>query len=189
MFDFVQLFAIIIKGLRMAEDRIVAFQGAVKKALSILEPTFCISYANAPASASHHQNYEGGLLEHCYIMGLWLYSRSVECGGPIDLTIDECARIALYHDLCKVGLYTRGKDGIWYCDSEMYEHHALLSVQRCEELGIILSQKERICILLHMAGAWWKAEDEEALTAGDRKWLANHFGIVSAVQWADMKAC
>lgn len=189
MFDFVKLFALIVNGLRMSEEHVAAFHNAVKKALSVLDPAFGVAYANAPASARFHQNYEGGLLEHCYAMGLWLYSRSTECGGTIDLTIDECARIAMYHDLCKVGLYSRGEDGAFHSDKEMYQHHALLSVQRCKELGITLSQKEKVAILLHMAGGWWNAEDEAALTANDRKWLANNISIISAVQWADMKAC
>ena len=64
-----------------------------------------------------------------------------------------------------------------------------LLVQRCEQLGITLSDKERVCILLHMAGGWWNAEDEGALSGKDREWVARNLRTIAAVQWADMKAC
>lgn len=169
--------------------RFEAFVLAANKAFGLLPKEFADLYLAAPASSRFHQNYAGGLLEHCTAMGIWLYSRTIECGGSVDLTVDECARIALFHDLCKVGLYSLGKDGVYHSDPEMYKHHALLSVQKCEEFGIFLSQKERVSILLHMAGAWWNPEDETALTVSDREWISNNFGILAAVQWADMKAC
>ena len=128
-------------------------------------------------------------------MGLWLYSRTADCcqSAQADLTVAECARIALFHDLCKVGLYAMGDDGAYHSNKEMYKHHALLSVQRCAQLGITLSQKERVAILLHMAGGFFNEEDIAALMSGDRQWLFDNLlaglRIVGAVQWADMKAC
>ena len=125
------------------------------------------------------------MLEHSVKLGEALYERTQK---GINLTVEECARIALYHDLCKVGLYiTYGNS--YRCDKELYPHHGLLSVQRCEEFGIELSQTERVAILLHMAGAWWNPEDVTALTDDDRLWISKNFDILAAVQWADMKAC
>ena len=172
-------------------DTQAVFEAAWQRAWDLLPADWQINFMAAPASAKYHQNYAGGLYEHCHMVGEYLYSRSNEVTtyAAIELTVGECARIALFHDLCKVGLYTKGADGAYHSDKELYKHHALLSVQRCEELGIMLSQKERVCILLHMAGGFCNPEDEAALTESDREWLANNFRVVSAVQWADMKAC
>lgn len=172
----------------MINSKYKELEEAFNRAFDRLPKNFAEEYLESPASARYHQNYAGGLIEHCVMMGEALYSRSKERGGTVDLTADECARIALYHDLCKVGLY-KFSGGKYAANKEMYQHHALLSVQRCEKFGILLTQKERICILLHMAGAWWNQEDVDALTDDDRDWIAKNFDIVAAVQWADMKGC
>lgn len=180
-------------GLGLSPEQLATFEAAWASAWTLLPSDWAAKFEAAPASARFHQNYAGGLLEHCAAMGLWLYSRTADCcqseQQQVDLTVVECARIALFHDLCKVGLYALGDDGAWHSDKEMYKHHALLSVQRCEQLGIALSEKERVCILLHMAGGWWNAEDEGALSEKDREWIARNLRTIAAVQWADMKAC
>ena len=177
------------EGIRLTESQIQAFVDAANRAFGLLPEEFAKTYLASPASSRFHQNYAGGLLEHCWAMGLWLYSRTLVCGGSVNLTVEECARIALFHDLCKVGLYTIGADGAYHSDKEMYKHHAALSIQRCQEFGITLSQTEKVAILLHMAGAWWNTEDEDLLTDSDREWIARRFDVLSAVQWSDMKAC
>ena len=180
----------IVKINALSEERFDTYVQSVNKAFSLLPEQFQEQYNASPASSKYHQNYAGGLLEHCLAMGQWLYSRSLSCGGSINLTVDECARIALFHDLCKVGLYRLGEDGAYVVsDPEMHKHHASLSIQRCKEFGIKLSKTERISILLHMAGAWWNAEDVAKLTILDRWWISRHFDILAAIQWADMKAC
>lgn len=150
------------------------------------------AYFEAPAASKHHQNYTGGLVEHSCKLASELFKRTAEGGATrniIALTPKECVVIGALHDLCKVGLYTLNEDGSYSTNKELYPHHALRSVELCAEYGIELNQTERVCILLHMAGAWWNQEDVDALTESDREWLLNHFDIVSAVQWADMKAC
>lgn len=190
MANFIVLdFAKIPNGTKLSESQIQEFAKSANKVFDLLPNDFAKLYLASPASSGHHQNYAGGLLEHCIAMGLWLYAKTTSCGGNINLAVEECAKIALLHDLCKVGLYTLGEDGVYRSDKEMYKHHALLSVQRCKSFGIKLSRKERISILLHMAGAWWNTEDRAALSLLDKLWISRHFDIIAAVQWADMKAC
>ena len=103
--------------------------------------------------------------------------------------IENVVKIAVCHDLCKVDLYKLSEDGKYSYEYEKYKHHAKESVRRAEILGIELNQLERICILLHMAGGWWNDEDEEELNESDRKLIGENIRLISAVQWADMKAC
>lgn len=140
-----------------------------------------------PAAKSHHQNYEGGLTEHNFKFAAWLYSRVVKTN--IDLTIEEVCRIAILHDLCKVKLYKLGEDGKYFYDYEEYKHHSSESIRRARKMGIKLCQRERVCILLHMAGGWWNEEDELELSSSDKEFIGNNIRMISAVQWADMKAC
>lgn len=150
------------------------------------------AYRSAPAAAKHHQNYIGGLYEHSLKLAEILFNRTTEGGAThhiIDLSVDECAKIGALHDLCKINLYTMNVDGTYSTDKNLYPHHGTLSVKMCKDFGIKLSQVEKICILLHMAGAWWNKEDTDALSIKDRKWISKHFDIIAAVQWADMKAC
>lgn len=140
-----------------------------------------------PAAKAHHQNYEGGLLEHSFKFAAWLYGRILTFKSG--LTVKEVIRIAVFHDFCKLGLYKKQPDGHYTYDKEKYKHHALESIKRAEFLGYELSQAERVCILLHMAGGWWNAEDEAALTENDKVFIANNFKLISASQWADMRAC
>ena len=141
-----------------------------------------------PAAKTHHQNYEGGLTEHNFKFACYLYSRVLTM-YPGSNPVKNVVKIAVCHDLCKIYLYNLGKDGKYYYDYEKYKHHAKESVRRAKILGIELNQLERICVLLHMAGGWWNDEDEEELSESDRKLVGENIRLISAVQWADMKAC
>lgn len=141
-----------------------------------------------PASKANHQNYEGGLTEHNFKFSCYLYGRVLKIYPGTNL-IESVIKIAVCHDLCKVNLYKLGKDGKYSYDREEYEHHAKESVRRSKILGIKLDQLERICVLLHMSGGWWNIEDEEELSESDRALIGDNIGLISAVQWADMKAC
>ena len=152
-----------------------------------------------PAAARHHQNYPGGLLEHKFKFAAWLYLRSKR-EGPMALNIMalDVVRLAVFHDFCKIALYDlvrtefdkMGEMHFTYSyDKDKYQHHAIESIRRVEALGYKLSDIERICILLHMAGGWWNLEDELALTEKDFSTAAHNLKLISAVQWADMKAC
>lgn len=141
-----------------------------------------------PASKEKHQNYEGGLTEHNFKFACYLYGRVLKI-YPGTNPVENVVKIAVSHDLCKVNLYKLGKDGKYSYDRKEYEHHAKESVRRAKILGIELNQLERICVLLHMAGGWWNEEDESELSESDRELIGNNIRLISAVQWADMKAC
>ena len=141
-----------------------------------------------PAAKTHHQNYEGGLTEHNFKFACYLYGRVLTMYPGTNL-IENVVKIAVCHDLCKVDLYKVCEDGKYSYDYEKYKHHAKESVRRAEILGIELNQLERICILLHMAGGWWNDEDEAELSKSDRELISENIRLISAVQWADMKAC
>lgn len=62
------------------------------------------SFYRDPASTRYHRSYVGGLADHC--LGVFLNLRSLLLGYPgIDAPDAKLARIALCHDLCKVGRY------------------------------------------------------------------------------------
>ena len=140
------------------------------------------------AAKTHHQNYEGGLTEHNFKFACYLYGRILMmCPGTNP--VESVVKIAVCHDLCKVNLYKLGKDGKYSYNYEEYKHHAKESIRRANILCIELNQLERICVLLHMAGGWWNDEDEAELNESDRELIGNNIRLISAVQWADMKAC
>ena len=141
-----------------------------------------------PAAKTHHQNYEGGLTEHNFKFACYLYGRVLTM-YPGTNPIENVVRVAVCHDLCKIDLYKLGKNGKYSYDYEKYKHHAKESVRRANILGVELNQLERICVLLHMAGGWWNDEDEEELNESDRRLIGENIKLISAVQWADMKAC
>ena len=141
-----------------------------------------------PAAKTHHQNYEGGLTEHNFKFACYLYGRVLTM-YPGTNPIENVVKIAACHDLCKIDLYKLGKDGKYSYDYEKYKHHAKESIRIAKVLGIELSQLERVCVLLHMAGGWWNDEDEEELSESDRELIGENIKLISAVQWADMKAC
>ena len=144
-------------------------------------------FVTAPAAKNHHQNYKGGLLEHSGKFAMWLYGRAL-AKEDLDISIEECVKIGFFHDFCKLFLYIPN-NGTYWVNSDVYPHHAKRSVEIAKELGYNFSQKEKICILFHMAGGWWNDEDEEELTTSDRRWISKNLRLVSAIQWADMKAC
>ena len=140
-----------------------------------------------PASKANHQNYVGGLTEHNFKFACYLYGRVLKMYPDTNL-IESVVKIAVCHDLCKVGLYKLGKNDKYSYNPEEYKHHAKESISRAKILGIELNQLERICVLLHMTGGWWNDEDEAELSESDRDLIGNNIRLISAVQWADMEA-
>lgn len=76
------------------------------------------SFYQDPASIRYHRCYAGGLADHS--LGVFLNLRSLLLGNPsIEASDAKIARIALCHDLCKIGRYREStknvKDdrGVW----------------------------------------------------------------------------
>ena len=174
-----------------------------------------------PAAKTHHQNYVGGLTEHNLKFACYMYAKLIEKFSVAENNnvLTSVVKIAVLHDLCKVGLYKWNDTTKSYnYDYEKYKHHATESLDRAQTtLGIELKQIERICILLHM-GPWANAEDYSQLTEDDNLFLGEEAAdfrqiknwnnrddfdsmleqidwntvagkIVLMAHWADMQAC
>ena len=156
-------------------------------------PEVWAAFATSPASTRWHGAYSGGLLEHSVALCYYLFTRTLSGGARPEQTVflstEQVVEIGMFHDLCKVGLYHQTETGYAYNEG-IVQHHALRSLGMAEDmLNEELPSWLRVSILLHMAGGFWNMEDEAALTNADRDWLAENLSTVSAVQWADMKAC
>lgn len=174
-----------------------------------------------PAAKTHHQNYEGGLTEHNFKFACYMYAKLIEKfkAAEYENALIDIVKIAVLHDLCKVGLYKWNKTTKSYdYDYEEYKHHAATSLNRAQTtLEIKLGRMVRVCILLHM-GPWANNEDYCALTEEDviflreevtdfckiKNWnnrddfdsMLEQIGwsslgnqIVLMAHWADMQAC
>lgn len=86
----------------------------IDKLLESLEKT---DFYKAPASTKYHGNYEGGLLEHS--LNVYDYLSKSECLVDRDKKEDSIKIVSLFHDLCKVNLYTtqmrnvKNENGVW----------------------------------------------------------------------------
>ncbi len=83
------------------------------KLLEWLETT---DFFTCPASTRFHNNFEGGLLDHC--VNVYHRFKKVLAFDKIQLSDESIAIIALLHDLCKVNIYKTDyrnvkKNGEW----------------------------------------------------------------------------
>lgn len=117
----------------------------------MLEKGFCY----APASTTHHGNYEGGLFEHSLTVALCLQKYTDRLGLSWEKA-DSPIRIGFMHDLCKIDLYKKEMGGDF--DSISFVHdstpivkgHGNKSVIYAVMNGAILTDEEMACILYHM---------------------------------------
>lgn len=128
-------------------------------------------FFEAPASAGHHLNVEGGLAQHSLnsckaALAVWEGMKTVEPTLANEVTRESIIIAALLHDLCKIDIYRRSVKkrknalGQWE-DSEGYKvtyrnfpmGHGEKSVILALCSGIELSDAEMLAIRWHM-GAW-----------------------------------
>lgn len=135
---------------------------------------------------SHHDVGVGGLYDHCFRFFVALVEHKL--AKNTELTVEQCARIAILHDTCKLPLYYTTADGGYDYFKDIYPHHAKLSIEMITEWGIELSVAESVCIKLHMAG-WQNQEDMDMVTEEEKQWLFDlkHIQILQAVNLADNK--
>ena len=117
-----------------------------------------------PASAKYHGSHPGGLLEHS--LNVYDEMRRIAGAYPeINLTTETAIITALFHDLCKVNLYTTEKrnrknaNGAWesydaytYNEKLHYGGHGSKSVFILQNY-IKLTTEEAVAINCHM-GSW-----------------------------------
>jgi len=117
-------------------------------------------YFNAPASINHHGAYEGGLLEH----SLSTYTNLKKLCATYEIYVPEDSQVitALFHDLCKTGVYIKIKrnikdDGVWK-SVDGYAFEEKLPLGHGEKSIIMLMKHieltidETVAIRWHMGG-------------------------------------
>lgn len=128
-------------------------------------------FFEAPASAGHHLNVEGGLAMHSLnsckaALAVWEGMQKVEPSLATEVTRESIIIATLLHDLCKIDIYRRSVKkrknalGQWE-DAEGYKvtysnfpmGHGEKSVILALCSGIELSDDEMLAIRWHM-GAW-----------------------------------
>lgn len=111
----------------------------------------------APAARSYHDNYPGGLYDHCKGLYAELYNlRSKMKKNWTDL---ELLIIAFCHDLCKIGLYVPniGENGlIYYTYSGPEDGHGTKSLQILADIDSNLITKRIANSIVYHMGLWTK---------------------------------
>lgn len=113
-------------------------------------------FMTAPASTKFHLHVLGGLSQHC----IDVYNELRKISEAYHLSLDFIAKIALLHDVCKIGLYegyvptaykNKGKL-MWKTTppDDLEIGHGSKSVVVCLLNGIKLTHKEIVCIYWHM---------------------------------------
>ncbi|MDE7179623.1 MAG: HD domain-containing protein [Muribaculaceae bacterium] len=137
----------------------------------VIEEIERLGFFEAPASANHHLNNEGGLALHSLnvakaSLAVWESMKALEPSLEKEVTRDSIIISALLHDICKSDIYKRSVKkkrnalGIWE-DTEGYKvsyknfpmGHGEKSVIIALYSGLELSDAEMLAIRWHM-GAW-----------------------------------
>lgn len=137
----------------------------------VIEEIDRLGFFDAPASANHHLNVEGGLTQHSLnvakaSLAVWEAMKPLEPSLEKEITRDSIIIAALLHDVCKADIYRRSVKrkknaiGQWE-DSEGYKlsyknfpmGHGEKSLVVVLCAGLELSDAEMLAIRWHM-GAW-----------------------------------
>lgn len=162
-----------------------------------------------PASISYHHNYPGGLADH----SIGLFFRLIRTASDSILDNPSLFKIAIVHDFCKIGTYTKtmksqkvkGSDGkfllnsygkpVWE-DVEGYEKapftspvmgHGDSSVFIALRHNIQLTDSEIMCVRWHM-GAYDTHEGEESHRMSQAIEMVPLIGLVQAADLMDAKS-
>jgi hypothetical protein len=170
----------------------------------VIEEIERLGFFEAPASANHHLNVEGGLTQHSLnvakaSLAIWESMKPLEPTLEKDVTRDSIIIASLLHDVCKADIYRRSVKkrknalGQWE-DSEGYKltyknfpmGHGEKSVIVVLLSGLELSDAEMLAIRWHM-GAWGinqnSAEDCKSYDVARKL-----YPLVSIVQTGDSLA-
>ena len=137
----------------------------------LIEDLEHMGFFEAPASASHHLNTEGGLVEHSLntcraALAVWEGMKKVEPSLETEVKRESIIIASLLHDVCKADMYMRTtrrrktKIGDWE-DSEGYRMtfknfpmgHGEKSLVLVLCSGLEMNDDEMLAIRWHM-GAW-----------------------------------
>lgn len=160
-----------------------------------------------PASCKYHHDYEGGLADHSLGVFVQLTQLTAGFNTPPEI-VPALFRIAMCHDLCKVGTYQRvsksekvknpdgsfatndyGKpvwrDVIGYDKADFQSPvlgHADSSIRIATRGGVELDDLELMCIRWHM-GAYGTTDSEERARMSQ---AIQYHPLVAIVQCADL---
>ena len=170
----------------------------------LLEGLEEMGFFTAPASANHHLNTEGGLVQHSLntckaALMVWEGMKTLEPGLEREVGRDSVIIASLLHDVCKSDIYFRSVKkrknvlGQWE-DSEGYKvsyknfamGHGEKSVILLLCNGLEMSDDEMLAIRWHM-GAWGinmnSFEDQRSFDTSQKL-----YPLVSIIQVADKLA-
>lgn len=160
-----------------------------------------LGFFTAPASAGHHLNTAGGLVQHSLntyraAMAVWNGMKPLDPALESEIKEDSIILASLLHDVCKADIYHRSVKkrknavGIWE-DSEGYKvsyknfpmGHGEKSVIMLLCSGLEMDDAEMLAIRWHM-GAWGlnlnSYEDERCYDTSRKL-----YPLVSIIQTAD----
>ena len=163
-----------------------------------------MGFFEAPASANHHLNTEGGLVQHSVntckaALAVWEGMKALEPGLKNEVERDSVIIASLLHDVCKSDIYVRSVRkrknalGMWE-DNEGYKvtyrnfpmGHGEKSVILLLCNGLEMTDAEMLAIRWHM-GAWGinmnSLEDQRSYDASRML-----YPLVAIVQAADSLA-
>lgn len=133
------------------QDRIDLFQSLMPAPYNtgLLQQLQNDGFFTAPASASHHGNYEGGLFDHSFAVA----SKLVYYTRNLDLYWKRLASpciVGMLHDYCKTKLYTKQEDGTFtHTGNVILPGHGDASVILIQQF-LDLTPEEIYCIRWHM---------------------------------------
>lgn len=136
---------------RTMQDRIDLFQSLMPAPYNtgLLQQLQNDGFFTAPASASHHGNYEGGLFDHSFTVA----SQLVHYTHDLDLYWKRLASpciVGMLHDYCKTKLYTKQEDGTFtHTGNVILPGHGDASVILIQQF-LDLTPEEIYCIRWHM---------------------------------------
>jgi hypothetical protein len=168
---------------------------------NVIEDLDDLGFFTAPASAGHHLNTAGGLVQHSLntyraAMAVWNSMKPLDPSLENDIKEDSIILASLLHDVCKSDIYHRSVKkrknavGIWE-DSEGYKvsyknfpmGHGEKSVIMLLCSGLEMDDAEMLAIRWHM-GAWGlnmnSFEDERCYDTARKI-----YPLVSIIQTAD----
>lgn len=135
----------------------------------MMEYLMAYGFFTAPASTKYHGNYEGGLLEHSYMVTKYLLTLTQD-----NHLIWRKARspfiVGMFHDLCKIDQYRHPAsdlvvDGILLPDPSKWEYNpdTLLKGHGDKSVMLLsqfytLTDEEIMCIRYHMGAFTDKSE-------------------------------
>lgn len=140
-------------------------------------------YFTCPASPSHHNNYEGGLFDHCVNVtefALSVNNYVVKRHQQEAISQKSIIIVCMFHDLCKVGTYEKGEK--WGKDERNKWQKYPCYVYKG---NVPLGHGEKS---LYITGKFLELTDDEALAI---RWHMGfiepgvHFGYPAGMQFND----